>query len=58
MNESDQNHKTSTWPPPGMKPEQGNNDKTVIGPIPAELLQKLRESGSFAIDDPDAEQER
>lgn len=51
MNERDRQNTTSTWPPPQLAHEKGNSDKTVV--VPAELLQRLLDSGTVVIDDPD-----
>jgi hypothetical protein len=43
----------STWPPPGHNEERGNSDQTVVAPIPKDLLKRMMDSGSAAIDEPD-----
>lgn len=55
MNERDRKTPVSTWPPPGLAGEQGNSNETVVAHVPPELLQRLFDSGSVVIDDPDHE---
>ncbi len=43
---------SSSWPPPGLAQEQGNDDKTVVTVVSEKLLQKLVDSGPFMIDSP------
>jgi hypothetical protein len=42
----------STWPPPGLGSEKGNEEKTVVARLDDELIQRLRREGSLAIDEP------
>jgi hypothetical protein len=57
MNETDRKTPVGTWPPPRYIDERGNNQETVIAAVPPELIKKLIDSGSMAIDDPEADQE-
>ncbi|GEM_PF-2648214 len=53
MSEEDRTDLKRTWPPQGLTNEIGNNDQTVITRVPEDLLRRLLDSGSVAIDDPD-----
>ncbi|MCE9586497.1 hypothetical protein K8R04_04250 [Candidatus Uhrbacteria bacterium] len=52
MNERDRPNTTSTWPPPELTSEEGNDDKTVVVKMNLQLVRLLLESGSAAIDEP------
>jgi len=50
MNEKDRACVKSTWPPPGVGNEKGNDDKTAVFHVSQELLRRL-------IDEPTQETE-